>query len=121
MTHLEFMSIAHHEAGKSENNAGSVLVINNEVIATSYDRTQELNDPVAIAEMDCIRKAGRRNDHASMCLFTTNTPDMLAAGTIVQFGIGKIVISGRQHQSMPIDFLHQHGVNVQFLNTFNPD
>ena len=42
--------------------------------------------------MECIRLSGRRNDQSSLTLYTTGYPDMLTAGTILQFSIGALVI-----------------------------
>jgi len=118
MNDQDFMSIAFSESANSfAEKAGAVLVIDDQIIAKSYDRTQELNDPTAIAEIDCIRKAGRRNDQSSMCLYTTKIPDMLGAGTVVQFGISSLVISGTPRDSATLDFLQQHGVLIRFLDT----
>ncbi len=96
MTHQTFLDIACNEAkqaqAQGESAVGAVLVKAGEVVAQSHDRRRALNDPVAVAELDCIRRAGRRNDQAALTLYTTRYPDRLSVGTILQFSIGHIVI-----------------------------
>jgi creatinine deaminase len=95
--------------------AGAVLVKEGEVIAHSRNRVRELNDPIAVAEMDCIRQAGRRNDHKSLSLFTTRYPDMLVAGTLVQFSVGRLVVGLSESSGDVIEFLGKNNVVVEFL------
>ena len=94
---------------------GAVLVKNDEVIASSHDLSRQNNDPVAMAEMDCIRQAGRRNDQAQLTLYSTDYPNMLVAGTILQFSIGTLVIGLPETSNAAINLLINRNINVQFL------
>lgn len=96
MNHKRFLNAACAQARQSIVNGGigvgAVMVRGGEVIARSHDRTTQLNDPIAVAEVDCIRQAGRRSDQKELTLYSTRYPDMLCAGTILQFSIGSLVI-----------------------------
>ena len=95
---------------------GAVLARGSELIASSGNRTLELDDPIATAEMECIRKAGRRNDQADMTLYTSRCPDLLVAGTILQFSIGSVVVVGERSDSSAVALLEQKGVPVTFTD-----
>jgi creatinine deaminase len=118
MDHPGFLEIAVDEAiqsGIDDNpQVGAVIVKGEEIVARSHDRTAELNDPTAVAEVDCIRKAGRRNDQTELTLYSTRYPDMLCAGTILQFSIGTLVIGLEPTSSAVINLLNEKGVPVIF-------
>ncbi len=119
MHHATFLDIACEEAaeGKAagERPAGAVLVKDQVIVARSHDRCRALNDPVATPEMDCIRRAGRRNDQRDLTLYCTRYPDMLAAGTIVQFSIGRVVVGLDEATSEPLSLLMQKQMPVEFV------
>ena len=62
MDNLELLQLAQHQAklGAAEGGhaVGAVLAKDGEVLAAEYDRTIHLNDPIALAEFECIRAAG---------------------------------------------------------------
>lgn len=116
--HQTFIGIARQEARISLEEdgieAGAVLVKSGEVVSQSHDRTRQLNDPIAVAEMDCIRRAGRRTDYPDLILYTTTTPNLLVAGTVVQFGIGEVVIDKPAIVCAGVNFLEEKNVSVIF-------
>ena len=118
MDHQRFLDIACSEAKQSIASggigAGAVMVKNDEVVAQSHDRTKQINDPIAVAEVDCIRKAGRRNDQSELTLYSTRYPDMLCVGTILQFSIGAVVIGLEQSDTPELALLKDKGVPVTF-------
>lgn len=118
MDHQKFLDIACSEAKQSIASggigAGAVMVKNDEVVAQSHDRTKQINDPIAVAEVDCIRKAGRRNDQPELTLYSTRYPDMLCVGTILQFSIGAMVIGLTQSDTPELALLKDKGVPVTF-------
>lgn len=101
------------EGGKG---CGAVLVKGDEVVSRSRDRTRQLNDPIAVAEVDCVRRAGRRNDQSSLTLYTTRYPDMLCAGTLVQFSVGRLVVGLEPTDSAAISLLTDKEVPVDFVS-----
>ncbi len=121
MDHINFLKKAAAEAHRSHADemviAGAVLVKGEAVIAQGYHRCQELNNPMATAEMECIRQAGRRSDQAGLVLYCSRYPDMLIAGTIVQFSIGSLVIGLPEKSNPAIDFLKLKNVPTAFIPT----
>lgn len=119
MNHLPFLDQAAQEAGQArasgERPAGAVLVKDSEVIAHSHFRCQSLNDPIAVPEMECIRHAGRRTDQAELVLYSSRYPDMLVAGTIIQFSIGGLVIGLPEKDSSAISLLKEKNVPLTFV------
>lgn len=116
----KFLLLALEEAKKSYEEGGlpigAVMVENGRVIASGHNRRVQEGDPIAHGEMDCFKNAGRRARYGDVTLYTTLSPCMMCSGTIVQFGIKKIVIGENRNFSGNIDFLKTHGVEVLLLN-----
>jgi len=112
--------IALNQAKKSINEGGipigAALVRNEIVIGKGHNqRVQQLN-PILHGEMDCLQNAGRIEDYSDTTLYTTLSPCMMCAGTIVQFKIKKLVIGENKNFKGNIAFLKEHGVEVEILN-----
>ena len=118
MSQSDFIKLAAElaETGRDQGGvgAGAVLAKGDELVSSSHDKTRQLGDPIALAEMDCIRQAGRRNDQAELTLYSTHYPNMLVAGTIVQFSIGSLVIGQPQSTNAAIEFLQGKNGPVVF-------
>ena len=118
-THSHFIGLARAEASTAESNdgvsVGAVLVKGDELIVKAHDQTVQMNNPIAVAEMECIRQAGRRSDQSELTLYSTRYPDMLVVGTVLQFSIGAMVIALPETQSPAIDLLKQKSVPVTFF------
>ena len=114
------MRLAFEQALKSYNEGGlpigAVMVEDAEVVAAGHNRRVQNGDPIAHGEMDCLRRAGRRSNYAGVTLYTTLSPCMMCAGTIVQFGIPRVVIGENENFSGNIEFLRSHGVGVLLLD-----
>jgi cytosine/creatinine deaminase len=94
---------------------GSLLVENGQVIGRGYNRRIQDGDPIAHGEMDCIRNAGRRRTYKNTSLYTTLSPCMMCTGTIIQFGIPRVVIGDIQNFGGNEELLRDHGVEVVIL------
>lgn len=116
----DFLRTAYEEALRSYKAGGlpigAAMVENGAIIAVGHNRRVQNGDPIAHGEMDCLRKAGRRADYSGVTLYTTLSPCMMCAGTIVQFGIKSVVIGEARNFPGNIDFLRQHGVDVVVLD-----
>ena len=108
--------ISYHEGGLP---IGAVMVENGAIISAGHNRRVQDGDPTAHGEMDCLRKAGRRIRYESVTLYTTLSPCMMCTGTVLQFGIRKVVIGEDRNFSGNIALLRSHGVDVVLLN--DPD
>ena len=95
---------------------GAVMVENGEVIAAGHNQRVQTGDPTAHGEMDCLRRAGRRARYTGVTLYTTLSPCMMCAGTIVQFGIPRVVIGEDTNFPGNIEFLRSHGVDVVLID-----
>lgn len=116
----EFMALALEQARKSYREGGvpvgAVMVEDGKVIAAGHNRRVQDDDPLCHGEIDCIRKAGRRARYDRVTLYTTLSPCMMCAGTIVQFGIGRVVVGENSNFDGNIPFLREHGVDVALLD-----
>jgi creatinine deaminase len=119
----QFLRLAFDQAVKSYNEGGlpigAVMVENGVVIAAGHNRRVQEMDPIAHGEMDCFRKAGRRARYDTVSLYTTLSPCMMCSGTIVQFGVNRVVVGEDRNFPGNLDFLRSHGVHVTLLN--DPD
>jgi cytosine deaminase len=116
----EFMRVALEEAQQGFDEGGvpvgSVLVENGHVVARGHNRRVQEGDPIAHGEMDCLRRAGRRPHYKGTVLYTTLSPCMMCTGTILQFGIPRVVVGERQSFAGNCDFLAERGVAVALLD-----
>ena len=115
-----FMRLALDEAklGYDEGGVpvGSVMIIGGEVIGRGHNRRVQEGDPIAHGEMDCLRRAGRRPHYQGVTLYTTLSPCMMCTGTILQFGIPRVVVGERRNFEGNCDFLSERGVDVALLD-----
>jgi creatinine deaminase len=116
----EFMKAALEEArsGLQEGGIpiGAVLVKDGTIIGRGHNRRIQNNDPLAHAEIECIRNAGRIGSYKGTIFFTTLMPCYLCAGAIVQFGIERIVVGDSQSFTGALEFLHDQWVKVEELD-----
>lgn len=95
---------------------GSVLVRDGKIIGRGHNRRVQEGDPMAHAEIDCLKRAGRIGNYAKTILYSTLMPCYLCAGAVVQFGIRKVVVGESQTFPGAPDFMRQHGVEVSDIN-----
>ena len=95
---------------------GSVMVADGRLIAKGHNRRVQDSDPIAHGEMDCLRRAGRRPHYRDVTLYTTLSPCMMCAGTILQFGIPRVVIGEQENFKGNADFLAERGVDIVLLD-----
>lgn len=118
-TDQKYMDLAFAQArmGYAEGGVpvGAIMVRNAEVVGEGYNRRVQDANPVSHGETDCMKNAGRRTDYADITLYTTLSPCMMCAGTIVQFGIRRVVVGEAQNYPGNLDFLREHGIEVLLL------
>jgi len=91
---------------------GAVLAEGDTVLATGRNRRVQNGDPIAHGEMDCLQRAGRQRSYRSVTLYTSLSPCMMCAGTIVQFGIPRVIVGEAENFAGNVDFLRERGVEV---------
>lgn len=94
---------------------GSVLVRNGEIIGRGHNQRVQCGDPMAHAEIDCLRQAGRIGSYGDTVLYSTLMPCYLCAGAVVQFGIKKVIVGENSTFAGAEEFMKQHGVEVTNL------
>lgn len=116
----EFMDAAYRQAKKSYDEGGlpigAVMVVAGEVIAAGHNRRVQDGDPTAHGEMDCFRAAGRRARYDDVTLYTTLSPCMMCTGTVLQFGVPRVVVGEARNFPGNPDLLREHGVDVRILD-----
>ena len=115
-TDRTMLKIAHDEArlGFEEGGCpiGSVLARGGEEVSRGRNQRVQQGDPIAHGEMDALRKAGRQKTYRDTVLYTTLSPCMMCSGTIIQFGIPRVVIGENKTFGGNEAFLRQQGVEV---------
>jgi creatinine deaminase len=113
---LRFIDLSFREAKASLDTGGlpigSVLARGDQLIAFGHNQRVQHGDPIAHGEMDALRKAGRQTTYRDTTLYTSLSPCMMCAGTIVQFKIPRVIINDTVNFGGNEDFLRSHGVEV---------
>ncbi len=95
---------------------GSVLVRAGKVIGGGHNQRIQKGDPILHGEMDALRNAGRQATYKDTVLYTTLSPCLMCAGTIVQFKIPRVVVGEDRSFKGNAEFLRSRGVNVVLLD-----
>ena len=111
-----FMEEAIRQARKSLSEGGipigSVLVREDEIVATGHNKRVQEKNPILHGEMDCLNNAGRIGTYKNTIIYSTLMPCYMCAGTIVQFNIPKVIVGENKTFGGAWEFMEQHGVEV---------
>ena len=109
----DFMISALKEAEKAfkknEVPVGAVIVINNEIIARSFNKRESTFDPTAHAELLVLKSAARkvRNWRLSdATLYVTKEPCVMCAGAMVNARLGRLVFGCRDGKGGGVESLY---------------
>lgn len=107
-------AIAEAQKGLSEGGIpiGSVLVKEGKLVAKGHNKRVQENNPILHGEMDCLNNAGRIGSYKGTTIYSTLMPCYMCAGTIVQFGIKKVIVGESVTFSGAKEFMESHGVEV---------
>ena len=88
------------------------------ILGQGHNALVQEGNPIIHGEMAALRAAGRMADRHRTTMVTTLQPCFMCAGTIVQFGIPRVVIGDAVNASgsETIEFLRSHGVEVMVLD-----
>ena len=115
-TDHKFLRMAYDEAkaGYDEGGCpiGSVLARGEDLVSRGRNQRVQGGDPIAHGEMDALRKAGRQKTYRGTTLYTSLSPCMMCTGTIIQFGIPRVVIGENKTFGGNEEFLRSRGVEV---------
>ncbi len=115
-TDRKFLRVAYEEAkaGFDEGGCpiGSVLARGDVLVSQGRNQRVQQGDPIAHGEMDALRKAGRQRSYRDMTIYTSLSPCMMCSGTIIQFGIPRVVVGENTTFGGNEDFLRSRGIEV---------
>lgn len=118
----EFMVIALAEAkqGLEEGGLpiGSVLVHQGKVLGRGHNRRIQQGSTILHGEMDALENAGRlpASIYKEAVLYTTLSPCAMCSGTILLYGIPKVVIAENHNFLGEEALLASRGVELEVLN-----
>ena len=97
---------------------GSVLVIDNEIVARGHNKRVQSGSPVLHAEMDCLENAGRLTaaDYQKSVLYSTLSPCDMCSGAVMLYKIPRVVIGENKTFQGPEDYLRSRGVALEVVN-----
>lgn len=122
MNHDVFIKAAIEEAkiGLQEGGIpiGSVIVHNNKIIGRGHNKRVQKGSVVLHGEMDALENAGRQKAsvYKECVLYTTLSPCSMCSGTILLYGIPKVIIGENKTFLGEEDLLKSRGVEVHVLN-----
>lgn len=119
-----YMNLAYEQALKGYNEGGCPIgaVIVDEtgtILGQGHNALVQEGNPIIHGEMAAMRDAGRMKTRRNTTMYTTLSPCMMCAGTIVQFKIPRVVVGDTVNSPGNVDFLRERGVEVIALNDQN--
>lgn len=99
---------------------GSVLVHNGNIIGRGHNRRVQQGSVVLHGEMDAFENAGRQSAsiYQNSVLYTTLSPCSMCSGTILLYGIPRVIIGENNTFMGDEDLLRERGVEVVVLNDY---
>ncbi|MFT7487281.1 MAG: creatinine deaminase [Candidatus Paceibacteria bacterium] len=117
-----FLAIALEEArlGLAEGGIpiGSALVLDGEVVGRGHNRRVQRGSPILHAEMDCLENAGRlrASEYKRCLLYSTLSPCDMCSGTVLLYGIPRVIVGENRTFQGPEDYLRSRGVQLDVVN-----
>lgn len=118
-----FMKLAIEEAKKGLAEGGipigSVLVCDGKVISSGHNQRVQKGSSVLHAEMDCLENAGRltAKEYQRSVLYSTLSPCDMCSGTVLLYGIPKVVIGENETFKGPESYLKSRGVELEVVDS----
>jgi cytosine deaminase len=113
-------AISEAERGLAEGGIpiGSVLVIDDEIVARGHNRRVQRGSAILHAEMDCLENAGRLRgeDYRRSTLYSTLSPCDMCSGAILLYGILQVVVGENRTFHGPEEYLRSRGVALVVLD-----
>ena len=97
---------------------GSVIVHENKILGAGHNKRVQEGSVVLHGEMDALENAGRQKAavYEKSTLYTTLSPCPMCTGTIILYGISKVVIGENKTFMGEEDLLRSKGIEVVVLN-----
>jgi cytosine/creatinine deaminase len=119
----KFLQAAFEQARKSFDEGGipigSVLVNNGKIIGAGHNQRIQKGSPILHGEMDALENAGRQpaSVYRESVLYTTLSPCPMCSGTIILYGIPKVVIGENRTFMGEEEWLRSKGVEVEVVDS----
>ncbi len=116
--HKKFLQAAIDQAQKSYSEGGipigSVIVHNGKILGAGHNKRVQDGSVVLHGEMDALENAGRQKAsiYKECTLYTTLSPCSMCSGTILLYGIPKVVIGENLTFMGEEDYLKSKGVEI---------
>jgi cytosine deaminase len=96
---------------------GAVLVHQGKIIGRGHNRRVQKGSVILHGEMDALENAGRQNTavYRDCVMYTTLSPCIMCTGTMLLYGIPRVVIGENKTYLGSEDLLRQNGVVVEVL------
>lgn len=95
---------------------GAVLVKDELVIGSGRNTRVQENNPLGHAIVNAIINAGRIGSYKDTVVYATTMPCLMCVGTLIQFGIPKIVVADAENFDGSAAMLTEHSVEVVVEN-----
>lgn len=95
---------------------GSILIKDGRIVGRGHNMRVQRNDPMAHAEIECLRNAGRIGSYRGTMIYSTPMPCHLCAGALVQFGIKEVIVGESETFLGARKFLESQGIKVVDLD-----
>ncbi|WP_026452668.1 nucleoside deaminase [Aequorivita capsosiphonis] len=97
---------------------GSVLVHNGKIIGRGHNRRVQKDSVILHGEMDALENAGRQpaSVYKECVLYTTLSPCPMCSGTILLYGIPKVIIGENKTFMGHENLLKENGVEIIVLD-----
>jgi cytosine deaminase len=86
------------------------------IVARGHNQRVQSGDPTAHAEVDCIRRAGRRRDWRQLTLVSTLSPCPMCSGTAILFKIPRVVVGENRTFLGAEAWMRQCGIELTLLD-----
>jgi cytosine/creatinine deaminase len=123
-THEYYLRRAYDLAAKSYREGGcpigGVLIDDDtgEILGEGHNAHVQEGNPILHGETAALRNAGRRINRHNTTMYTTLQPCFMCTGSIIQFGIPRVVIGDVTNTSNDetVRFLRERGIEVVILD-----
>lgn len=118
----KFLQAAIEQAKKSYNEGGipigSVIVHNGKILGAGHNKRVQDGSVVLHGEMDALENAGRQKAsvYKECTLYTTLSPCSMCSGTILLYGIPKVVIGENSTFMGEEEYLKSKGVEIIMMD-----
>lgn len=94
---------------------GSVLVLDGEIVGRGHNQRVQKGSAILHAEMDALENAGRLSaaEYQASTLYSTLSPCDMCSGTVLLYGIPRVVVGENTTFKGPEDYTRSRGVELE--------